>query len=134
MNITFRVPSLPVAQPRAKATTVNGMARMYEASSKHGIHTFKASVKMMAHQTYQGPPLEGPLSARLTFVFASKKKERVYKITRPDNDNLAKGVLDALNGLLFKDDSQVCELVVRKWHAGKDEQPHVMIEIQEVNQ
>lgn len=34
--------------------------------------------------------------------------------TKPDTDNIAKAVLDALNGIAYKDDSQVVELSVRK--------------------
>jgi Holliday junction resolvase RusA-like endonuclease len=33
---------------------------------------------------------------------------------RPDSDNLAKGVLDALNGILWGDDAAVVELTVSK--------------------
>lgn len=133
MTIHFRVPTLPVAQPRARATAINGQARMYEAKKEHPIHTFKASVKQAAYAAYQGAPLEGPLSATLTFVFASKKKLRVYKTTRPDIDNIQKACFDALNGLLFKDDSQIVSVTATKWHAAADEQPHVLVTINEVN-
>jgi len=33
---------------------------------------------------------------------------------RPDIDNVAKAALDALNGIVYADDSQVCKLDVRK--------------------
>ena len=123
--VKFTVPAVPVAQPRARATTVNGQARMYEAKKSHAIHDFKASVRLAASQAYSGPPIEGPLQATLCFVFQSKSKQRRYKATKPDTDNLAKGLLDSLNGLLYRDDGQVVRLHVEKWHASKDEQPHV---------
>ena len=41
----------------------------------------------------------------------------VYK---PDADNLAKFVLDALNGVYYKDDSQIYELIVRKQYGDLD--------------
>lgn len=130
--ISFRVPSLPIAQPRPKATAFNGRAKVYD-DKKHPVNTFKAAVQMVAYQHHIGAPLEGPLSVVLTFVFASKsKRERKWKATRPDVDNLTKSVLDALNGLTFKDDGQVCELVVRKYHACGDEQPHVDVSINEI--
>ena len=34
--------------------------------------------------------------------------------TRPDADNYAKAALDGCNGILFRDDSQVADLIVRK--------------------
>lgn len=129
LQVAFTVPAVPVAQPRARATAINGRARMYEAKKSHPIHDFKASVRMAAAQVYKGPPLEGPLSMSLCFVFASKTNKRRLKDTRPDNDNLAKGVCDALNQLLYADDGQVSHLTVEKWHAAKGEQPHVDVRI-----
>ncbi len=131
--IQFTVHALPVAQPRARATTVNGMARMYEAKKSHAIHDFKASVRLEATKAYAGAPLDGPLCVELLFVFPSKKKSRVWKSTKADCDNLAKGVLDALNGLLYRDDGQVCWLQVQKLHANKDEQPRVQVRIVSVS-
>lgn len=40
--------------------------------------------------------------------------------TKPDCDNIAKSILDALNEVAFDDDTQVVELIVRK-HYGDDE-------------
>ena len=41
---------------------------------------------------------------------------------RPDGDNIAKTVKDALNGIAYHDDGQVSDLVVRKrWCARGDE-------------
>ena len=36
---------------------------------------------------------------------------------KPDCDNIAKVILDALNGIAYHDDSQVVELVVHKHYA-----------------
>jgi Holliday junction resolvase RusA-like endonuclease len=136
--ITFTVPAIPVAQPRPRATLAHGGkgARMHEVTSikggdgerrPHPIAAYKATVRLAMLDAYDGPPLECPLVVSLTCVFPSQKKARKWKATKPDCDNLAKSTLDALNGLLFKDDSQVVELHVVKFHAAGDEQPHVEI-------
>lgn len=39
---------------------------------------------------------------------------------KPDCDNIAKSILDALNGVAYNDDSQVVELVVEKHYDEKD--------------
>lgn len=135
MLIEFTVPAVPVAQPRPKATSIGGKPRMYEAASSHPIHTFKASVQMAFMQAYQGPPLTVPVFMDVCFVFPrgsnkiwkSKPMERYPKSTKPDADNLVKGVLDALNKLAFADDGQVWSVSVTKWHAAGDEQPHVSV-------
>lgn len=49
-------------------------------------------------------PLEGNLEVDLTF----------YTTSRADLDNLAKAVLDAGNGIIFKDDIQVKKLHIEK--------------------
>jgi Holliday junction resolvase RusA-like endonuclease len=46
-----------------------------------------------------------------------------------DADNLAKAVLDALNGIAYYDDSQVCELSVSKLYS---DNPRVIVSISEI--
>lgn len=65
-------------------------------------------------------PLLGALGVRVKFVFAHKKKTGPH-VSRPDADNLIKTVLDALNGIAFKDDAQVCELFICKEYGKKDQ-------------
>jgi Holliday junction resolvase RusA-like endonuclease len=50
-------------------------------------------------------------------------------VGKPDIDNLIKFYLDCMNGLVFKDDSQVIKIAARKQYT---ENPYVMIEIVEV--
>jgi Holliday junction resolvase RusA-like endonuclease len=67
---------------------------------------------------WQRPPLEGPLQVQITVRLlkpASKpKKKPCWPTSKPDADNYAKLVLDALNGVLWRDDSQVVRLFVEK--------------------
>lgn len=138
--IAFVVPAVPVAQPRPRAVGGPTGARIHEVTHiknhetgerrPHPIAAYKATVRMVAQAAYSGPPLGCPLKVTLECVFPAKRKTRVPKPTKPDCDNLAKSTLDALNGLTFKDDGQVVELVVRKWHAAGDEQPHVEVRIE----
>lgn len=45
-----------------------------------------------------------------------KLKELIGKpyLKKPDTDNIAKAILDSLNGLVYKDDNQVTELIIKK--------------------
>jgi Holliday junction resolvase RusA-like endonuclease len=98
---------------------------------------FKATVRMAFEREYKGAPLTGPLRCDLRFVFPRpknliwKKREmpRTYHAKKPDRDNLDKAVMDALKGLAWIDDSQVCDGRIIKLIAAGDEQPHVEIRI-----
>lgn len=141
--IRFTVPAVPVAQPRQRhrAFVANGRTIVgnYTPAS-HPVTAFKASVRQAAHEAYQGPPMEGPLRLTVSFVMPRpkgmmwKKREmpRVPHTKKPDADNLAKAVKDALSKQCWRDDCQVCCLWVDKWIAAGDEQPHVSVEIQEL--
>lgn len=62
----------------------------------------------------------------------SKQKQKkalnkeIYPISRPDVDNLLKGVQDALNGVAYPDDSQIVAITARKVYS-KYEQTRVAI-------
>ena len=66
-------------------------------------------------------PVEGPVSVALS----------VYVKGRLDADNIAKSILDGLNGVAYEDDDQVVELLVRKHKVKRKEEERVEIEIWE---
>ena len=67
-------------------------------------------------------PFVGPLRVKLELVYPWRKNEpkknrkssRRWKNSRPDLDNLAKLILDALTPKFFIDDSQVCAMSYTK--------------------
>ncbi len=83
--------------------------------------------------------LDGPVAVSIA-VFRgrgrpSSKKGReqaekglIRPVTRPDVDNVAKLVLDAMNGIAYRDDSQVVSLTVDKWFS---ERPRIEITVRE---
>ncbi len=72
----------------------------------------------------ESKPIEGAVKAKITAVFSIpksySKKKRIEALTKvdythkPDCDNIAKIILDSLNGLAYKDDSQISCLLVLK--------------------
>ena len=58
-------------------------------------------------------PVEGPVSVNIVFTFKQPKSNKTAVHTqRPDLDNCFKLVTDAMNGIVYKDDSQIV------WFAG----------------
>lgn len=119
------VVGLPKGQPRPRAFARGGKARVYDPGTAEG---WKSEIAL-AFLDVVGPPLAGPLVVKLDFNFprpkAHTKKDgtlrpgmpQVWHVQKPDVDNLAKAVLDALTTIgLWHDDAQVAVLEVsRKW-------------------
>jgi len=88
---------------------------------------YKEVIRLAYVSKNKGYPSEKPIAIKLDFFFKipkswskTKKENAGWHISRPDADNLAKSIKDALNGVAYKDDSQVCHLQVRKQYAQFD--------------
>lgn len=66
-------------------------------------------------------PLQGPVAATID----------VYHKNKMDCDNMAKSILDGLNGICYLDDDQVVELLVRKHTVSKKNDERAEVEIRE---
>jgi len=79
------------------------------------------------------PPLLGKIKLIAVFFMPIPKslptKDREgWHTKRPDLDNLVKLMMDAMNGIVFKDDSQVCAIIAMK---GYGEIPRTELTIME---
>ena len=52
-----------------------------------------------------------------------------WRTSKPDADNVAKSTLDAANGVVFEDDSQVVRLIVEKINGAQGEPPGVHLSV-----
>lgn len=77
-------------------------------------------------------PVEGPCSVTILCCAARPKTTKLHA-PKPDVDNYAKGVLDAItkDGRFWTDDSQVVDLHVTKAWANGDE-PSIYVTIEKV--
>ena len=117
----------PKGQPRPRAFSRGGRAAVFDPGTAEG---WKAQVAI-ACAVLEGKLLDGPLMVDLRFVMPRPKShfgvrglrpsrsQRVFA-KKPDADNLAKAVLDAMSVIqVWKDDDQVSDLLVRKRWAGE---------------
>jgi Holliday junction resolvase RusA-like endonuclease len=119
MAITFSVPGNPVPQPRVRVSTRGGFARAY-VPSKHPVHDYRTQLATAARDaglTATGNPLDVVIDAVFerpkSHMLKSGVKATAPVLPRPDVDNVAKAVLDALQDVMG-DDSMVARLVVEK--------------------
>lgn len=78
---------------------------------------------------------DGPLSLECIFYRMkpkSKSKKCLYPDTKPDLDNLCKSVTDALEGLIYTNDSRFVDKLLKKRYCVDGQVPHVDIIIREV--
>jgi len=88
-----------------------------------------------------GKYLEGPIKAKIIAYYKIPKsytkakrlacKDNIILPTKkPDIDNCIKVILDSLNGIAYKDDSQIVEVIaVKKW---TEEQERVEFKLEEI--
>ena len=128
----------PKAQPRPKATVVQGHARIYNPKSADDYKTevVKLFARIPEHFD-EGTPLRVTIDY---FFIRPQSLERkrdpdgfMRHTKKPDLDNLNKAVLDAIgNSGLWHDDRQVCELRSRKFYTRRGGGPLVRIVIEEL--
>ncbi len=132
--IQFTVLGEAVAQGRARAgKNKYGKTVVYDlAKSKD----YKQFVRLVAQQHAPKKPIG--LSPFLLILSSMSKKRRelanagLYRpTTKPDADNYAKSICDALNQVIWKDDSQIVEMRVSKSYS---EQPRIEVMVDKLEE
>lgn len=119
--ITFTIPGKPQPKQRPRVTK-----RGITYTPKETL-LYEAQVAEAAQKSELLPqsPTENPLKLILWCYMPipkswSKGKQeearrgKIFPTSRPDIDNLAKIIMDALNGIAYKDDAQIVQLVINK--------------------
>lgn len=130
--LLFSMKGAPRAKGRPRFRIVKaGRKQFVQTYTDPATRKYEASVKAVVAELMAGAsPLHGPLSVSLRFRMPIPKSEtkatragmaagEVAHISKPDSDNLAKAILDAMNGVAFGSDSQITRLFVTKVYADK---------------
>ena len=130
-RISFRVHGNPKGQPRPRAFSRGGVARVYDPGTAEG---WKSEVAIAARPHIPAVPLTGALTLVLVFWIARPKSHfRTGKhatqlredapsrhTSKPDADNMAKALMDAMTTLGFwQDDAQIARLEVSKFYVSR---------------
>ena len=136
-KLKFEVPGSPIGQGRPKFSTINGHAKAYDPEKSRN---YKAYIRMLATQAMKDSGftmIEGPCCLSINAYFeVPKSKSKKFReaalsglerpTKKPDLSNIIKGIEDALNGLVYKDDSSIVSLKIQKYYS---EFPRVELEI-----
>lgn len=124
MNIAIAIEGTPAAQKRHRHAKRGNFITTYDPSSGDK-RVMQRQILNSLEMQKATVPLEKDVYLELLFYFEvpksySKKKleeleSKNYTYTKkPDVDNLVKLVMDAANGMLWKDDSQVYRITAEK--------------------
>lgn len=128
--LDFTVYAKAVGKARPRVTTRGGYAHAYTpAKTREFENLVSWSAKRAMCQRPQVAPgcsLFVQITVSLIPPLSWSKKRRgeafgAFCSKKPDTDNVAKAILDAMNGIVYEDDAQVAGLVVQKFYAEKDE-------------
>lgn len=129
------IPGEPCAQGRPRFSTAGGFVRAYDPAKSRN---YKAYVKAVCAEEAKNQgwlfntdlPLEVEIIAGLSIPSSKSKKFKQAAadgVEKPDVDNIAKTVTDALSGVIYKDDKQIVSLTVANRYA---EEPGVKVTVQ----
>lgn len=131
---TFEIEPVPQLRPRVSSRP---HVRVYDPPK---VKQFKRILRSLAVSQYTRPPLLGPLSVSLTFyrpvqksISQSERERRLSNkskpVVKPDTDNYIKATLDALNGVLWNDDSQIVKITGEKRYS---DHPKITVSVKPV--
>ena len=129
MGITFVIPGPPKGKARARTFYNSKLGRM-QSITPDGTVLYENLIKTNYTEVAEDEDFKGyfdkePLTMAVTAVYeipksTSKKKVKLMQeglerpCKKPDIDNIAKVVCDALNKVAYGDDTQICDMILRK--------------------
>ncbi len=135
MKYRFEIKEKAIGKQRPRYSSK--MKRMYTPAKTS---SFEEKVKWAFKAKYniETELSTKPFKAKIIAIFEppksiskKKKEELLYSeyTKKPDVDNIAKIILDSLNGLAYKDDNQVSELLVFKQYGNEN---LIIVELEEI--
>ena len=127
-QLKFTILGIPVAQGRPLASRRGKFIAMRDPQKSKD---YKARIAYEAGQAFKAlgidRPADGPVEMGIIFHFNRPKSlpQKVeYKISKPDLDNLAKAIMDGLEGIAYLRDAQIFHL-----ECGKQFSEQPMVEV-----
>lgn len=129
-ELEFRVRGIPVPQGSTRAFVRGGRAVV--VGTRRDLLAWRAAIaSSVATAMSDTPPLEGPVAVHLFFRLPRPRSHYLpangrrptpelrldapeFVAGKPDLDKLVRAALDALTGVVFRDDAQVVRRVVDK--------------------
>lgn len=137
--VAFTVPGEPHGKGRHRSCIRGGRIATYTPTKTAN---YESLVALTAQAAMRGiAPIDGPCIVEMEILVAvpaswSAKKSSaalagtIHPTKKPDIDNVEKAIFDGINGIVWRDDSQVVEVRTRKRYA---ETPCVRVSVVEID-
>jgi Holliday junction resolvase RusA-like endonuclease len=149
-HLKFKVPGAPQGKARARTYCDRRTRRMKSITPEKTVlyeNLIKTSYINAAEKSkFKGYFNKEPVKVSILAVYPipqskskKMKKEMEYgtilPTKKPDADNIAKAICDALNGVAYGDDAQICKLCVSKrYQALEGCTPYTLVEVEEIKE
>lgn len=137
MNCCFEIEGKIKGKGRPRFSNYGGFVKTYTpADTASYENLIKVQFRITCGKWYSEMPLKMKITAIHGIPKSTSKKDRARMLSgelkptkKPDADNICKIICDALNGIAYKDDTQVVELKMQKVYG---ELEKVIVEIEEL--
>lgn len=128
MTAHFVVAGIPKAKGRPKFSRVGNYVKTYTPKDTIVYENLvRLEYERQCEEIYfDDLPIRATIRAYFPIPKGVSKRKHlemenglILHTKKPDCDNLAKSILDALNGIAFCDDSQICGLTVHKLYSSE---------------
>ena len=122
-SVSFTVPGTPIGKGRPRFARQGAFVRTFTPEKTA---SYENLVKLKAEEAMRGRQIfEGAVSVEISLFITppaswSQRKQRealggaILPTSKPDVDNCMKGIMDACNEIVFRDDKQAVDVLVRK--------------------
>lgn len=124
MTINFTIDGAVQPKERPRTTRINGQIRAYTPRKTKEYEQRVKAAYGAKYRFYDDDYISIHITAYYPIPKSTSNAKREAMMTgkvrparRPDLDNIAKAICDALNGEAYKDDSQIVRLTVEKWYS-----------------
>ena len=130
MKFEFEMAKMPTTNQQKGVKNINGKLVTYDRKGTKNQELLNHLIKNRPKNPISDKMIPIKLSVTFHYAIKQKKKWWQWKTTKPDLDNLLKGLQDYMTKLgYYVDDSQISCLEVKKFYSEKNS---IEIEIEEI--
>ena len=125
-TVNIHIPGKPIGKARPKFSRQGNFVKTYTPEKTVNYENWVKMCWMQSEQEKLSGNIIAVIVARFIIPqsYSNKKRRELNENPcpkKPDCDNIAKSILDALNGIAYDDDAQIVDLSVSKVYSADEE-------------